>query len=108
MGFPADSQVVRITVVVPPDRVTGGQQATIPLVCHSSDTIDAVKRILTYHIRDLFGRRPPITVLNTLSPVHFLRTAPDRDGKSSLPGESDGLIARPAKHWQPRARLSRA
>ena len=31
---------------------------TIPLVCCNSDDIDAVKKILTYKVREITGRRP--------------------------------------------------
>ena len=66
-----------------------------PLVCHNSDNVDAVKKILTYWIREVTGRCPhlpcfqlhqngrhipftePITSLTTLDAVHFVRTAPD-------------------------------
>ena len=65
------------------------------LVCHNSDNVDAVKKTLTYRIRDATGRCPqlpcfqlhqngrhipfaePITSLATLDAVHFVRTAPD-------------------------------
>ena len=97
-GFPAEGQVrqvVRVTVHVPADRCTRNEPVTIPLVCHNSDNVDAVKKILAYRIREITGRCPhvpcfqlhqngrhipftePITALTTLDTVHFVRTAPD-------------------------------
>ena len=94
-GFPVDRQIIRVTVCVPADRCTRNEPVTIPLVCCNSDNIDAVKKILTYRIREITRRRPqlqcfqlhqnerhfpftePITSLATLDAVHFVRTAQD-------------------------------
>ena len=87
---------------------------TVPLVCYNSDTVDAVKKILTYRIRAITGQCPqlpcfqlhqngrlipftePITSLATLDAVHFVRTAPDyRDpNELSLAMATMGLLRR--------------
>ena len=94
-GFPVESQTVRVTVCVPADTCTRNEPMVFSLVCHNSDNVDAVKKILTYRIREVTGHCPhlpsfqlhqngrhipftgPITTLTTLDAVHFVRTAPD-------------------------------
>ena len=96
-GLPTGSHLVRVTAIVPPDKVTGDQTRNFHLECHSSYTIDTVKRSLMHHIYLASGRSPrisslklqqegqhtaftqPITVLKTLSPVQFVRTSLDAD-----------------------------
>ena len=96
-GLPTTPHRVRVTVVGPPDRVTGDQMMNFHLDCDSSYTIDMVKRALMHQIYLVSGRTPrissfqlrqegqhvaftqPITCLKTLSPVQFVRTVPDAD-----------------------------
>ena len=62
-GFPAEGQVVRVTVHVPADRCTWNEPMTIPLICHNSGNADAVKKILAYRIRAM----PTCTMLSVAS-----------------------------------------
>ena len=93
-GFPIDRQIVRVTICVP-DTCTRNEQLTISLACCNTDSIDTVKLLLTYRIKDITGRRPrlecfqlhqngihfpftyPIKSLATMDVVHFVRTAAD-------------------------------
>ena len=108
-GFPAEGQTIRVTVCVPADRCTRNEPMTIPLVCHNSDNVDAVKKLLTCRIKEITGRCPqlpcfqshqngrhvpftePITSLATLAPVHFVRTALGCFGSRISPGHTKGL-----------------
>ena len=84
-GFPAESQVVRMEVHLPADRCTRYQPMCIDLTCHSSDSIDHVKKILHPQLPCFqlhqSGRHisftEPITTLRTVEPVQFIRVAPD-------------------------------
>ena len=44
----------------PVERQIRNEPMTIPLVCCNSDNIDAVKKILTYRISEITGRRPQL------------------------------------------------
>ena len=101
-GFPVESQTVRVTACVPADRCTRNEPMVFSLVCHNSGNADAVKKILTYRIREATGRCPqlpcfqlhqngrhipftePITSLATLDAVRFVRTAPDYTDPNEL------------------------
>ena len=65
-GFPVESQTVRVTVCVPADRCTRNAPMVLSLVCHNSDNVDAVKKLLTYRIREVTGRCP-LTLLPATS-----------------------------------------
>ena len=113
-GFPAEGQAVRVTVCAPADRCTRNEPMTIPLICHNSDNVDAVKKLLTYRIKEITGRclqlpcfqlhqngrhipfTEPITSLATLDSVHFVRTAPDYmdSNELSLAMATMGLLRR--------------
>ena len=85
-GFPTDSHLIRVEVHVPPDRCTKGETMISHLICHSSDTVDHVNKILQYRVKARTGRRPqlpsfelqqagrhvgfiePITAFQTLEP----------------------------------------
>ena len=58
-GFPADSHLV-VEVHVPPDRCTRGEAMSFLLNCHSSYTVDHVKKMLQNRVKDATGRRPQL------------------------------------------------
>ena len=60
-GFPVESPAVRVTVCIPADRCTRNESMVFSLVCHNSDNVDAVKKILTYRIREATGRCPQLS-----------------------------------------------
>ena len=54
--FPVERQIIRMTICVPADRCTRNEPMIIPLEDFNSDNIDAIKKILTYRIREITRR----------------------------------------------------
>ena len=89
------SQVFRMDVHIPPDRVTKEQPTQIHLILCIHGTVLQARQILTYRIKEIIGKVPelqaffleqnrrrlcdlsPVTSTATLQPVLFVRTAPD-------------------------------
>ena len=57
-SLPMSPQRMRVTVIVPPDNVTGDQTMNFHLDCDSSFTIDMVKRALIHQMYLVSGRAP--------------------------------------------------
>ena len=66
-GFAVESQTVRVTVCVPADRCTRNEPMVFSLVCHNSDNVDAVKKILTYRMQRSHWTMPAFTLLSATS-----------------------------------------
>ena len=96
-GLPDTSHRLRLAVVVPPDKVTDDRTMSFLVDCDTTFTVDNVKWALLNQIYATTGRAPrissfqlqqegkhlpytqQITCTKSLSPLWFVRTAPDSD-----------------------------
>ena len=96
-GLPDNPHRLRLTVVVPPDKVTDDRTMSFFVDCDTTFTVDHVKWTLLNQIYLTTGKAPcissfqlqqegqhlpytqQITCLKSLSPLQLVRTAPDCD-----------------------------
>eukprot|EP00439_Symbiodinium_sp_Y106_P001858 s3675_g1.t1 len=96
-GLPDTSHRLRLAVVVPPDKVPDDRTMTFFVDCDTTFTVDNVKWTLLNQIYATTGKAPrissfqlqqegkhlpytqQITCIKSLSPLWFVRTAPDSD-----------------------------
>ena len=96
-GLPDSSHRLRLTVMVPPDKVTDNRAMSFFVDCDTTFTVDNVKWTLLNQIYSTTGKAPrissfqlqqegqhlpytqQITCLKSLSPLQLVRTALDGD-----------------------------